>query len=66
MEEVATQKKQKCHNILGWVKQIYYIYCWIIIIVFAECFEYEVTKYNSWSGNPYITTEHNFALFGVF
>ena len=44
MEEVATQKKQKCHNILGWVKQIYYIYCWIIIIVFAECFEYEVTK----------------------
>ena len=66
MQEVATQKKQKCHNILGWIKQIFYIYCWIIIIVFAKCGEYEAVNYNSWSGEPYVVTRMNFALFGVF
>ena len=66
MQEVATQKKQKCHNILGWIKQIFYIYCWIIIIVFAKCGEYEAVNYNSWSGEPYVVTRMNFVLFGVF
>lgn len=41
MEEVATQRKTKCNKILGWLKQIYYIYCWIITIIFAKFGTYE-------------------------
>ena len=36
MEEVAIPKKTKCRNILGWLKQIYYILCWIFIAMFVK------------------------------
>ena len=36
MEEVAIPKKTKCRNILGWLKQIYYILCWIFIAMFGN------------------------------
>ena len=65
-EEVATQKKQKCHNIWGWAKQIYYIFCWIIIILYAKYPEYEVIQYHIWNNEPYVTTRMNIALFVLF
>ena len=36
MEEVATQKETKCCKILGWLRQIYYICCWIFVIIFVK------------------------------
>ena len=41
MEEVATQRRTKCNKIWGWIKQIYYIYCWIMTIIFAKYGTYE-------------------------
>ena len=66
MQVVATQKEQKCYYILGWIKQIYYIYCWIMVFVYVEYGEYEEIKYHSYSGEPYVSTESNLAIFFIF
>lgn len=44
-QEEASQKKQKCFYILGWLKQIIYIFTWIITIIFAKYGIYEETEY---------------------
>ena len=66
MQEIANQKRQKCHNILNWIKQIFYIYCWIIIIVYAKCGKYEVIEYNFSNNTQNITYKTNYTIFGVF
>ena len=47
--EIASQNKQKCMNILGWLKQIYYIICWIIVILYAK----EPTKTEEFGSNGF-------------
>lgn len=58
--EIASQNKQKCMNILGWLKQIYYIICWIVVILYAK----EPTKTETFGSLNWEDTEPNWSLLG--
>ena len=59
MEEVSNQKDRKCYNILGWIKQIFYICCWSILIVYVVFEENEVINEDSRNGGQYVAKETN-------
>lgn len=36
MEEIAKRKGTFCWNFIGWLKMLYYIYCWVLIFIFIH------------------------------
>jgi hypothetical protein len=46
MQEVASPKKITCRCVLGWLKQIFYVFCWIMTIIYAKYGKYEEEIYN--------------------
>ena len=64
MEEVATQKQTKCCKVLGWLKQIYYICCWIFVIIFVKYGTY--VERNDYYWFVSYSTRHRIGIFIPF
>ena len=60
MQEVASPKKITCRCVLGWLKQIFYIFCWIMTIIYAKYGKYEV-RVDLWYSS-YIEMRDNIAI----
>ena len=41
MQEVSSPKKITCRCVLGWLKQIFFVFCWIMTIIYAKYGQYE-------------------------
>ena len=60
MQEVASPKKITCRCVLGWLKQIFYIFSWIMTIIYAKYGKYEV-RVDLWYSS-YIEMRDNIAI----